>query len=130
MKTTMISLAAIGVIGLLVAIPYAVDHIQIQVAADLATDPHSAGDRTHWDEMASATLTLALVALLAALRTRGWRLVAWTAGIGTMVFGAASVLLPEQASSPGVTWGALALIGGALFVTVAEVEARRPLTGT
>jgi hypothetical protein len=118
-------MAAIGVIGLAVAIPYALDHIQIQLAVDLATDPHSAGDRTHWDEMASAALTLPLVALVAALRTRGWRLVAWTAGIGTMVFGVASVLLPEQASSPGVAWGAVVMVGGALFTAVAEIEARR-----
>jgi hypothetical protein len=121
-------MAALGLVGLVVAIPYAVDHIQIQLAVDLATDPHSAGDRTHWDEMASATLTLALVALVAALRTRGWRLVAWTAGIGTMVFGTASILLPDQASSPGVAWGVLILLGGALFIAVAEVEARRSLT--
>jgi hypothetical protein len=118
-------MAAIGVIGLVVAIPYAIDHIQIQLAADLATDPHSAGARTHWDEMASATLTLPLVALVAALRTRGWRLVAWTAGIGAMVFGTASILLPQQASSPGVAWGTLILIGGALFIAVAEAENAR-----
>jgi hypothetical protein len=119
-------MAAIGVVGLLIAVPYAIDHIQIQVAADLATDPHSAGARTHWDEMASVTLTLALIALVAALRTRGWRLVAWTAGIGAMVFGTASIVLPDQASSPGAVWGTLVLIGGALFIAVTEVEARRP----
>lgn len=120
-------MAAISVVGLVVAIPYAVDHIQIQMAVDLATDPHSAGDRTHWDEMASATLTLALVALVAALRTRGWRLVAWTAGIGAMVFGTASILLPEQASSRGVGWGALVLAGGAVFIAVAEAEVRKSI---
>jgi hypothetical protein len=118
-------MAAIGVVGLVIAVPYALDHIQIQVAADLATDLHSAGARTHWDEMASAALTLPLVALVAALRTRGWRLVAWTAGIGTMVFGTASLVLPDQASSPGVAWGAVVLIGGALFIAVAEIEASR-----
>ena len=75
--------------------------------------------------MASAALTLPLIALIAALRTRGFRLVAWTAPIGTMVFGAASVLLPEQASSPSVAWGAVVLVGGALFIAVAEFDARR-----
>ncbi len=70
--------------------------------------------------MASAALTLPLITLLAALRTRGFRLVAWTAGLGTITFGAASALLPEQASSPGVAWGAVAVLGGALFIAVAE----------
>ena len=98
-------MAALGVVGLAVAAPYALDQIQIQLAADLATDPHSAPGKEHWVEMASAALTLPLIAFVAALRTRGFRLVAWTAGIGTMVFGAASVLLPEQAPSPGSRLG-------------------------
>ena len=114
-------MAALGVVGLAVAVRYALDQIQIQLAAD----PHSAGGREHWGEMASAALTLPLIAFVAALRTRGFRLVAWTAGIGTMVFGAASVLLPEQASSPGAAWGAVAVLGGALFIAVAEIEASR-----
>lgn len=118
-------MAALGVVGLAVAAPYALEQIQIQLAADLATDPHSAGGQQHWDEMATTTLALPLVALVAALRTRGWRLVAWTAGISTAIFGAASVLMPEQASSPGVVWGGVALAGGVLFIAVAEVEIRR-----
>jgi hypothetical protein len=117
-------MAAFAVIGLAVAAPYALGQIQIQQAVDLATDPHSAVTE-HWDEMATTALVLPLVALVAALRTRGWQLVAWTAGIGKMVFGAASVLMPEQASSPGVTWGAVALVGGVLFIAIAAIEARR-----
>lgn len=119
------SMAAFGFIGLAVAAPYALNQIQVQLAADLATDPHSAGGSEHWIEMAGAALTLPLIALVAARRTRGWRLVAWTAGIGTMIFGAASVLMPEQASSPGIAWGAVVLVGGILFIAVAEIEAWR-----
>jgi hypothetical protein len=43
----------LGVVGLAVAAPYALDQIQIQLAADLAADPHSAPGREHWVEMAS-----------------------------------------------------------------------------
>jgi hypothetical protein len=118
-------MAAFGFIGLAVALPYALDQVQVQLATDLATDPHSAPGKEHWAEMATTALTLPLIALVAALRTRGFRLVAWTAGLGTMFFGAASALLPEHASSPGVAWGAAALLGGALFIAVAEIEARR-----
>jgi hypothetical protein len=118
-------MAALAVVGLAAAAPYALDQIQIQLAADLATDPHSAPGKEHWIEMASAALTLPLIAFVAALRTRGFRLVAWTAGLGTLVFGTASILLPNHASSPGVVWGTLVLVGGALFIAVAEVEARR-----
>lgn len=118
-------MAAMGVIGLALAAPYALEHVQIQMAADVATDPHSAGGREHWDEVATTSLALPLVALIAALRSRGCRLVAWTAGVGTIVFGAASIVMPTQASSPGVAWGAVALVGGGLFIVVAEIETRR-----
>ncbi|WP_052669151.1 hypothetical protein [Nitriliruptor alkaliphilus] len=37
-----------------------------------------------------------------------------------------AIVLPDQASSPGAVWGTLVLIGGALFIAVTEVEARRP----
>jgi hypothetical protein len=120
-------MAAFGVTGLAVAAAYALDQIQVQLATDLATDPHSAPGKEHWAEMASTALTLPLIALVAALRTRGFRLVAWTAGLGTMVFGAASAWLPEQVSSPGVAWGAVAVLGGALFVAAAEIEAGRAI---
>jgi hypothetical protein len=59
-------MAAFGVIGLAVAAAYALDQIQVQLATDLATDPHSAPGKEHWAEMASAALTLPLIALVAA----------------------------------------------------------------
>lgn len=118
-------MAAFGVIGLAVAAVYALDQIHIQLATDLSTDPHSAPGKEHWAEMASAALTLPLVALVAALRAPGYRLVAWTAGLGTMIFGAASALLAGHASSPGAAWGTVAALAGALFIAVAEIEARR-----
>jgi hypothetical protein len=121
-------MAALAVVGLAVAAPYALGQIQIQLAVDLATDPHSAGGMEHWTEMAITALTLPLIALVAALRPRGFRLVAWTAGLGTIVFGTAAALLPGQASSPGVAWGTGTVVGGILFIAVAEIEARREST--
>ena len=96
--------------------PYALEHIQIQMIVDGTTLPHSAGGREHWDEMATTALALPLplVALVAPLHTQGWRLVALTSGIGPMVFGLAVVLMPAQASSPGLVWGAVALVSGRL----------------
>lgn len=118
-------MAALSLIGLGLAVPYALEHIQIQIAVDVATDPHSTGGREHWAEMATTSLALPLVGLIAATRSRGWRLAAWTAGLGTMVFGTASIVMPTQASSPGVTWGVVVLVGGILFIAVAEIETRR-----
>jgi hypothetical protein len=47
------------------------------------------------------------------------------AATGTVILGVVSVLLPEQAPSPGVAWGTAAMLRGILFVAVAEFEPRR-----
>jgi hypothetical protein len=44
---------------------------------------------------------------------------------GTPVAPWTAALLPEQASSPGGAWAIAAMLGGILFVAVAEIEARR-----
>jgi hypothetical protein len=45
-----------------------------------STDPHVQMD--HWANMAAMAFGLALLALLASLRMRGWRITAWCAGLG------------------------------------------------
>ncbi|MCA1726496.1 MAG: hypothetical protein LC722_02225 [Actinobacteria bacterium] len=88
-----------------------------------ASDPHV--EEHHWAAMATMAVALVLVALLSSLRMPGWRLSARCAAIGTMVFGLASVVYPNYPGSAGDVWGIAALIGGAVFLGVAEWEARR-----
>jgi hypothetical protein len=94
------------------------------------TDPHVSGD--HWANMAALAFGLVLVGLLASARMRGWRFTAWCAGLGTAVYGVASIVFhrfPNTSvpypGSEGTGWGLLALIGGLIFIVVAEWEARR-----
>ncbi len=75
--------------------------------------------------MAALAIAILLVGLLAALRTRGWRVPAWSAGTAAFVLGLASMIFPEQAGSEGRWWAGAAIVGGVLFVTVAEWEAKR-----
>jgi hypothetical protein len=75
--------------------------------------------------MAALAVGIELTALLAALRTPGWRIASWSAATAMIVFGVASVLFPDHPASVGSLWGGLAIAGGVLFAAVAEWEARR-----
>jgi hypothetical protein len=95
----------------------------------LPNDPHM----DHWANTATMAFGLVLVGLLASTRLRGWRLTAWCAGLGTAIYGLASIVFRRfpgtnvpYAGGKGATWGLLALLGGLAFIAVAEWEARRP----
>jgi hypothetical protein len=75
--------------------------------------------------MAALAFAILLTAVLAALRTQGWRIPAWSAGSATVLFGLASMTFPEDPGAVGRWWASLAIAGGLVFVAVAEWERRR-----
>lgn len=112
-------------LALLAAIPltiYAVDMAELQ-RNGLAADTHVA--ERHWSTMAALALSIWFVAGLAGLRTPGWRIPAMCAGLGAAVFGLSSIVFPGYPGSVGTTWGLVSVIGGAVFVGLAEWIARR-----
>jgi hypothetical protein len=58
--------------------------------------------------------------LVASIRAPGWRLSAWCAGLALAVFGVASAIYPDYASSVGRPWGIGAIALAVVFVVVAE----------
>jgi hypothetical protein len=78
----------------------------------------------HWPGMAAVAVAIILVGVLAALRIRGWRVSAWTAGLALAYYGLVSVLSPGDASSGGSLWGGLAIAWGIAFIILAERQAR------
>jgi hypothetical protein len=94
-------------------------------------DPHvSMG---HWTTMASMAFGLVAVGLLASARIRGWRFTAWCVGLGAAVYGLASIVFHRfpgtsvpYPGSEGIGWGLVALIGGLVFIAIAEWEIRQP----
>jgi hypothetical protein len=96
----------------------------------LPFDPHV--QMGHWATMAAMAFGLVLVGLLASLRLRGWRITAWSAGLGAAVYGLASIVFARfpgtsipYPGSVGDWWGSLAMVGGLAFVALGEWEAKR-----
>ncbi|MFN2388624.1 MAG: hypothetical protein ABR575_03320 [Actinomycetota bacterium] len=75
----------------------------------------------HWATMAVMGIAIVLVALVASLKTRGWRIPAWCAGVASILFGAASLVMNQRPSSVK-GWGAVAILGGIAFIGEAEWE--------
>ena len=88
-------------------------------AQNLAGPPHHV---QRFSTMAALAVAIVLAGLLAALRTRGWRIPAWSTGTATIVFGLASTVFPDHPGAEGRGWGAVAIAGGVLFIAVAEWE--------
>jgi hypothetical protein len=113
-------LLAVAVIGVIPSVAYALE--MGAQAQDLVGPPHHV---QRLSTMAAMAIGIVLVGLLASLRTQGWRIPAWSAGIAAIAFGLASVVYPDHPAAAGLGWGAVALAAGVLYIGVAEWEARR-----
>ena len=72
--------------------------------------------------MAALAIAIGLVALLASLRTPGWRIAAACAGAATVVLGLAFVVRADDPGAAGRWWGVLAIAGGSLWVLLASTD--------
>jgi hypothetical protein len=82
------------------------------------------GDLGHWAGGTAMAVKIILMGLMASLKWPGWRVPAYAAAFSLVMFGAVSIFMPNQASSIGELWGALALLGGIAYVAAAEMEGR------
>ena len=114
------TLLAITVLGAIPLVAYALD-MGAQARA-LTGPPHHV---QRLSTMAALAIAIALTGLLAAFKTRGWRIPAWSAGTAAIVFGLASLAFPDDPGAAGRGWGGLAIAGGVLFIALAELEGRR-----
>jgi len=101
--------------------PYALDQAAIQRAGGFGIH----WSEYHWASMAALALGLPLAGIAAAGGAPGRRLAAWLVGGASALFGAGSLAFPDQVSSFGSTGGAVAVVGGLLFIAVAEWESGR-----
>ena len=114
------TLLAITVLGAIPLVAYALG--QGAQARALTGPPHHV---QRLSTMAALAIAIVLTGLLAAFKTRGWRIPAESAGTAAIVFGLASLAFPDDPGAEGRGWGGLAIAGGVLFIAVADLEGRR-----
>jgi hypothetical protein len=114
----LLALAAVAAVAL---IPYALGQAELQ-RTDGVTE-HAMF--FHWVEMSFYAMAIPLLGLLSALGPREYRMAAWCGGVALAVMAAASLALDGHASALPAPWAWAALVGSALFVGLAEWEARR-----
>jgi hypothetical protein len=114
---------ALFVMTILGAIPLTGYALSMGAQARRLTGPPHHVERL--STMAALAIAIVLVGLLASFKTGGWRIPSWGAATAAVVFGLASMAHPNHPAAAGRGWGAVAVLGGVLFVSTAEWQARR-----
>jgi hypothetical protein len=119
------ALLALSSLAAVPAIAYAIHMLRLAVAAGPSC---FFGQCAHGDrlaEAAAAAIAIVAVSGLAALRTPGWRLALWSAGLAAILVGAGSVVLEDVLGSFGPVWGSVAVVWGGVLIAIGELRARR-----
>jgi hypothetical protein len=115
------SLAVLVAVAALPLVIYALEQAELQ-RIDFSSE-HA--EFNHWVETSFYAVAVLLLGLVAALRPAANRLTAWCAGLGLAILGGASLALGHYASSFDGPWAWAALLGGLVFISVAEWERLR-----
>lgn len=110
----LLGLLAVAAVPLLV---FAADQLLAQYTV---ADEHAVF--VHYGAMAVVAGMILIMGGLAIVRTRDRRFAAWSAGLLAAYVGLVSVLYPDQPSSVGVLWGALAILWGGAFLVAFEMR--------
>lgn len=115
-------------LAVLPAVPFALYALYALDAAAKQRDgappvDHHAGLGS-WAGLTAMGIGIALVAVLAALRTTGWRVPLWSAAGASTVWGIGCVVHPGVPGSEGRLWGLLAVAWALAFVLAGRHEQR------
>jgi hypothetical protein len=120
------SLAVLVAVAALPLVIYALAQADLQ-RIDISSE-HA--EFNHWVEASFYAIAVLLLGLMAALRPAAHRLTAWCAGLGLAILGGASLALGPYPSALDAPWAWAALLGGLVFVSIAEWERlRSPSSG-
>lgn len=78
-----------------------------------------------WAGLTAMAVAIPLVALLAGIRTVGWRVPALSAAAACALWGIATAIYPDRSGSEGRAWGLAAIAWAIAFAAAARREARR-----
>lgn len=124
-KTVSIPMAALALLATVPAVAYAANML---AQARQAGPSCFFGQCAHGDrfaEMAACAIAIVLVSLLAAVKTPGWSVPAWSAAVAALILGLTSIALPAAPGALGLAWGVLAVAWGVLVIAMAAWEARK-----
>ena len=107
--------AALAGVALVASVGFIAEHLQLQNMA-MAGDEHA--EFGHWAITGAFALCVPLLALLGSFRPAGWRIPAFAAAALAGLYGLASILHPGQASTLGVTGGAVAILWAVAYLAV------------
>jgi hypothetical protein len=88
----------------------------------LALDSH--GPLNSWAALSAAAFAVALVALLTALGTDGFRIPGWSASAAVAAWGLTSLAHPDDPGSKGPVWASFAVAWAVVFFAAVERERR------
>lgn len=115
-------LLVMGLVGLAVALPYAIDQALIQRNSwPPAADPHH---NSHWATMSQVAVIPGFLLILSALPRVGSRAQALFAGMLAVVLGAVSAFYTEDSSSLGLAVGLAVASAGIAVILVATSRFR------
>lgn len=113
-------LLVIGLVGLAVALPYAIDQALTQRNSwPPAADPHH---NSHWATMSQVAVIPGFLLIMSALPRVGSRAQALLAGMLAVVLGAVSVFYSEDSSSLGLAAGLAVVASGVAVILVAAIR--------
>lgn len=118
-------LAALGAAAVIPAVAYATAMLDRARAAGPSCFLGRCAEGDRFAETAALAVAVVLVALLASLRTSGWRLPAWCAGITAIVLGATSLVFPRELGALGAPWAVAAAVWGAACIVTVYTHAGR-----
>lgn len=107
------------------AVPWLVHGLELAANGRAGLPPDEQAARPQaggWAAAAALALLVILLGLLAATKTRGWRVPAFSAATAALVFGLVSILNPHAPGSAGALWGALAIGWSVLFTGSCVLE--------
>lgn len=115
---TMVSLAAVAAIPWVVS---AVADARLQLA-NAAGDIHA--EPEHWATAALMAMAITACAFIGASDHDGWRLPAWTAALGSAMYGAHSLAFPDPVSAAPTAWAVAAVVWGVVFAVATVWRSR------
>ena len=105
---------------------YAVGQLSIHTSSGPDDEHHAFG---HWLVMAVYALLPPLFGAVAAWKVAGWRFPLWVAGLMVAALGVGSLAI-TAVSQLSTGWSLLAILWGAVFIGVGELETQRSGSGT